>query len=96
MTGNCDSDDPLCRIISEHTSSVIVNVDYRLTPEFKVPTQLEDTLTVYKWARQNVTSIGGDPTKFFTIGGSAGGALALEVANTGYSAVVLTNGSRDR
>lgn len=81
MTGDLNSDDPLCRIVCEHASSVIVNVDYRLTPEFKYPTQLEDTLTVYKWARQNAQSIGGDPGKFYTIGGSAGGALALQVAN---------------
>jgi len=81
MTGDLNSDDALCRIVSEHASSVIVNVDYRLTPEFKLPTQLQDTLTVYKWARQNAVSIGGDPAKFFSIGGSAGGALALALAN---------------
>lgn len=32
-------------------------------------------------ARQNAKSYGGDPNKFFTIGGSAGGGLALAVAN---------------
>lgn len=34
-----------------------------------------------KQAMQNAASIGGDPNKFYTIGGSAGGALALQVAN---------------
>ena len=81
MTGDLNSDDLLCRAVAEHAPSIIVNVDYRLTPEHKVPTQLQDTLTVYKWARQNASSFGGDPKKFYTVGGSAGGGLALQVAN---------------
>ncbi|KAL2441696.1 Versiconal hemiacetal acetate esterase [Exophiala dermatitidis] len=81
MTGDLNSDDLLCRVVAEHVPSIIVSVDYRLAPEHKVPTQLQDTLKVYRWAHQNATSIGGDPDKFYTIGGSAGGALALQVAN---------------
>ena len=27
----------------------MVNIDYRLTPEYKWPTQLEDSMKVYKW-----------------------------------------------
>ncbi|KIY03174.1 uncharacterized protein Z520_01641 [Fonsecaea multimorphosa CBS 102226] len=81
MTGDLNSDDLLCRIVAEAVPSIIISVDYRLSPEHKVPTQLQDCLTVYKWARQNATSYGGDPSKFYTIGGSAGGALALEIAN---------------
>jgi versiconal hemiacetal acetate esterase len=49
MTGDLNSDDLLCRVVAEHTPSIIVSVDYRLSPEHKVPTQLQDTLTVYKW-----------------------------------------------
>lgn len=81
MTGDLNADDLLCRIVAEHVPSIIVSVDYRLSPEYKVPTQLQDTLKVYRWAHQNASSFGGDPNKFYTIGGSAGGALALEVAN---------------
>lgn len=49
VTGDINSDDLLCRVIAEHAPSIIVNVDYRLAPEHKAPTQLQDTLTVYKW-----------------------------------------------
>ncbi|KAK5189348.1 Telomerase-binding protein [Exophiala xenobiotica] len=80
-TGDLNSDDLLIRIVAEHAQSIVVNVDYRLAPEHKAPTQLEDTLTVYNWARQNATSFGGDLSKFYSIGGSAGGALALQLAN---------------
>lgn len=81
MTGDLNTDELLCRVIAENAPAIIVNVDYRLTPEHKAPTQLQDTLNVYKWAHQNASSYGGDANKFFSIGGSAGGGLALEVAN---------------
>jgi versiconal hemiacetal acetate esterase len=81
MTGDLNMEDGFCRAVAEQALSIIVSVDYRLTPEHKAPTQLEDTLNVYNWALQNATSFGGDPSKFYSIGGSAGGALALQVAN---------------
>lgn len=81
MTGDLNSDDVLCRVVCEHTNSVVVNIDYRLTPDYKWPTQLEDCMKVYRWAHANANSIGGDPNKFYTIGASAGGGLALQVAN---------------
>lgn len=81
MTGDLNSDDLLCRVVSEHTKSVVVNVDYSLTPEAKWPTQLNECLKVYKWAHDNASSIGGDSNRMYTIGGSAGGGLALEICN---------------
>lgn len=56
MTGDLNSDDLLCRVVAEHAPSIIVNVDYRLAPEHKVPTQLEDTLKVYRWVSHIVPS----------------------------------------
>jgi len=79
--GNLDSEDILCRAVAEHTPSIVVSVDYRLTPEHKGPAQFMDSLAVYKWAWYNASSIGGDQSKFFSIGGSAGGTLALALAN---------------
>ncbi|EME86810.1 uncharacterized protein MYCFIDRAFT_49459 [Pseudocercospora fijiensis CIRAD86] len=81
MTGDLDSDHLICGLVSEHTNSAVVNIDYRLAPEFQWPTQLEDSMKVYKWAHANASSFGGDPNKFYTAGGSAGGALAFQIAN---------------
>lgn len=81
MTGDLNSDDLLCRVVSENAKSVVVNIDYSLTPESKWPTQLNQCVSVYKWAHDNASSIGGDPNKMYTIGGSAGGALALQICN---------------
>ncbi|KAK5105543.1 Telomerase-binding protein [Lithohypha guttulata] len=81
MTGDLNSDDVLCRVVCEHTKSIVVNIDYSLTPEHKWPTQLNECLKVYRWAHDNASSFQGDAHKMYTIGGSAGGALALQTAN---------------
>jgi len=49
MLGDLNSDDVLCRVVAEHTNSAVVSIDYRLTPEHKWPTQLEDSMKVYRW-----------------------------------------------
>jgi len=81
MTGDLNSDHILCGVVSENCNVVIVNIDYSLTPEHKWPTQLNECVKVYKWAHKNADSIGGNANKMFTIGGSAGGALALQICN---------------
>ena len=81
MIGNIDQDELLCRIVAENAPTILISVEYSLAPEAKYPTQLNETLSVYKWAQQNASSFGGDSEKFFSIGGSAGGGLALQVAN---------------
>lgn len=81
MTGDLNADHILCGVVSGNANVVIVNVDYSLTPEHKWPTQLNEGVKVYKWAHDNASSIGGDGNKMFTIGGSAGGALALQICN---------------
>jgi versiconal hemiacetal acetate esterase len=49
MCGDLDSEDHLCRVVAEHANTVILSVDYRRSPEFKWPAQLEDCLRVYRW-----------------------------------------------
>lgn len=51
MTGDLDSDDRFCRIVAEKIPSVVISVDYRLTPEYPMPAQLDDCLKVYIWVR---------------------------------------------
>jgi len=81
MTGDLNTDDLLCRAVSEHTKSAVVNIDYTLTPDAQWPTQLDECMKVYRWAGANASSFKGDANKMYTIGGSAGGGLALSIAN---------------
>lgn len=49
MTGDIDTDDLLCQIVSEHAHVAVVNIDYRLSPDAVWPAQLDDCMTVYRW-----------------------------------------------
>lgn len=81
ICGDLNSEDPICRAVAKHTPSVVISVDYRLGPKYKQPAMIDDYYAVVQWAAKNADSIGGDGSKLFTIGGSAGGGLALCAAN---------------
>ena len=92
VTGNLDSESLICDVISKNNNVIIVSVDYRLAPKHKHPSALEDSVKVFKWAYAHADELGGDKSKFFTMGGSAGGGLALSVANQ----IVKESSTRDQ
>lgn len=81
LVGNLDSEDAWCRVIAKHTPCIIVSVDYRLSTTHKLPVMLEDSVAAFKWVYTNASQLGGDQSKVFTIGASAGGGLAATVAD---------------
>ncbi|KAL2839404.1 lipase/esterase-like protein [Aspergillus pseudoustus] len=78
--GDLDSEDTFCRLLAEGVPCIVISVGYRLAPEHKAPAQLDDALEAWNWAYNNASSLNGDCGRFFTIGQSAGGNLALAVA----------------
>ena len=54
---------------------VVVNFTYRLSPETKYPCQLEDTVKVFDWVKQNADQYGMDMDHVFAVGDSAGGHI---------------------
>jgi acetyl esterase/lipase len=57
---------------------VIVSIDYRLAPETKLPSIIEDLRDAYRWMRtQGGKRFGIDPGRIAAGGGSAGGYLTL-------------------
>ncbi|KAB8303590.1 hypothetical protein EYC80_004989 [Monilinia laxa] len=89
--GTLDAEDSWCRYISKHTPCILVSVDYRLGPKHKLPVMLDDSVKAFEWAWQHAPEFGADNTHVFTIGASAGGGLALTVANH-----LVAAGKRDR
>ncbi|KAE8382434.1 lipase/esteras-like protein [Aspergillus bertholletiae] len=79
--GDLDSEDPFCRMVVERYGCIIVSVGYRLAPEHKSPAQIEDAVVAWDWAIRNASTIGGDVSRYFTFGQSAGGNLALATAH---------------
>jgi acetyl esterase/lipase len=53
----------------------VVGVSYRLSPHVKHPTYIEDAAAAVAWTFKNVERHGGNPTKIYVTGISAGGYL---------------------
>lgn len=59
---------------------VVINVDYRTAPQFKMKAIVEDALGVVIWAKDHAEEYRGDPARLAVAGHSAGGHLAAMVA----------------
>lgn len=80
VIGTLDGYDSLCRQLAKQSGSMIVSVDYRLAPEYKFPSAVEDAFTALKWVFSEAENWGGDPQAVGVAGDSAGGTLAAVVA----------------
>ena len=79
--GDLDCYHDLMRALADLSGAIFISVDYRLSPEFKYPSGLDDAYDATRWVFDNVASLGGDHTKLAIMGDSAGGNLALIVAH---------------
>ena len=57
----------------------VIGVNYRLHPKIKSPEYVEDAAAAVAWTFKNIQDYGGDPSKIFISGHSAGGYLAAMV-----------------
>jgi acetyl esterase/lipase len=68
--------DPRLNRWVETLDCVVVAVDYRLAPEYRYPTPLEDCYTGLSWTHRNAERLGIDPGRVVVAGASAGAGLA--------------------
>jgi acetyl esterase/lipase len=54
---------------------ILVSINYRLSPAVDFPTQAEDVAAAVAWVRANIADYGGDPTRLYLMGHSAGAHL---------------------
>ena len=54
----------------------IIGVNYRLSPKVKAPEYIKDAAAAVAWTFENIAGYGGDPSRIFVSGHSAGGYLA--------------------
>jgi acetyl esterase len=87
--GNLETHDSLCRQFALRSGAAVVALDYRLAPEHRFPTAVDDAWAAVKWLASNAASLGLDGTRLAVGGDSAGGTLAavcaLQARDSGLS-----------
>ncbi len=76
VIGDLETHDPICRRICRDAGALVLAVDYRLAPEHRFPTAVEDVFAVFDAIAPKAASLGGNPTQLWVGGDSAGGTLA--------------------
>ncbi|KAF7318087.1 Abhydrolase-3 domain-containing protein [Mycena chlorophos] len=86
FAGDLDSNDYPLRMLSHQFRLSVVNVDYRLAPEHRHPTQVNDSYAALKWAAANTNLLQADLKKGFIVAGESSG---------GHIAAILVQRARD-
>ena len=77
--GSIDSHDSICRVLVKETGGVVVSVNYRRPPEDIYPAAVQDCYAALEWVAANISHLGGDATRLWIAGDSAGACHAAAV-----------------
>lgn len=78
--GSIDTHDKICRWIALRSGVAVCSVDYRLAPEFKFPSPLQEAEAVVDWLRADGRELGIDASRLALGGDSAGASISLGTA----------------
>jgi acetyl esterase/lipase len=90
LFGTIDTEDATCASIAINTGVVVLNVNYRHTPEYTYPTAWLDAQDSFAWLHKNISAIGGDATQVVVGGISAGGQLTASLVLEKHLGKALT------
>jgi acetyl esterase/lipase len=74
--GTREGYDTQCLALAQH-GYIAVTITYRLAPAYQFPAAVQDCKAAVRWVRANAAKYHIDPARIGTMGGSAGGHLAL-------------------
>ncbi|MBN4076040.1 MAG: alpha/beta hydrolase [SAR86 cluster bacterium] len=80
-----DTHENMARYYCKNAGLIVINVGYRLSPEYKFPTGVEDCYAALCWAAENAQELGGDPKRIAVTGDSAGGNFSAVVCQMSLS-----------
>lgn len=78
--GSIASHDTLCRVLSHLSGCAVLSAGYRLAPEHRFPTAVNDAWDATRWLAREGRALGLDTTRMALGGDSAGGTLATVCA----------------
>lgn len=78
--GGLETHDSLCRQLALHSGAELLALDYRLAPEHRFPTAVDDTWAALRWLHVHGRQHGFDGDRLAIAGDSAGGTLAAVAA----------------
>lgn len=81
-----EQDHHIARYIASEVGAVVVSVDYDVVPQVSYPVPEHEVYDVTKWVHDVSASRGWDPDRIAAGGQSAGGKLALNVAQQTHDA----------
>lgn len=77
VVGNLDTHDRIMRMLADKTGSVVVGVDYSLSPEAKFPQAIHECAAVVHYLRDHADELGIDAAHIALAGDSGGAHLAV-------------------
>jgi len=80
VIGSLETHDSLCRQLALKSGGAVVALDYRLAPEHRFPTAVDDAWAAMHWLAAQAGAIGLDARRLAVGGDSAGGTLAAACA----------------
>ena len=80
VMGSIDESDTVARKLAERTSCAVVLVGYRLAPEHRYPTAVNDSYAALEWVGKHLGDIAGQEAPLIVVGDGAGGNLAAVMA----------------
>jgi acetyl esterase len=80
VLGGLDESGPVAQAIATRCGATVVNVGYRLAPEYRYPTAAEDAWSALRWVAGHLEEIAGERLPLIVAGEGAGGTLAAVVA----------------
>lgn len=80
VTGSANEYDTVARKLAERTSCAVVLVEYRLAPEYRYPTAVDDSYVALDWVGKHLREFAGQDVPLIVAGDGAGGNLAAVTA----------------
>ena len=80
VTGSAGEYDTVARKLAERTSCAVVLVEYRLAPEYRYPTAVDDSYAALEWVGKHLGDIAGQDVPLIVVGDGTGGNLAAVTA----------------